>query len=168
MLRNNSILSWISNLDTDSCVYGCSHPRIPTTSGFHKVVVITLASHARGPGFEPQWKQVNFCSRNKTKGRFWQTLKQWLVFHPQSLIPLVEFYLNYQQHQVDIFTARKRSLRQGNVFTGVCLSTAGWSLYDVTSCPADWSHVLSGGSLSLVLEGSLSRVVSVLGGLCPG
>ncbi len=26
-------------------------------ASFHSVVVITLASHARGPGFEPQWKQ---------------------------------------------------------------------------------------------------------------
>ncbi len=27
-------------------------------ASFHSVVVITLASHARGPGFEPQWKQL--------------------------------------------------------------------------------------------------------------
>ena len=55
----------------------------------------------------------------------------------------------------------KRSLGQGNIFRGVCLST-GRSLYDVTSCLAVWSHVpsrlvsvpspmfLLGGSLSLV------------------
>ena len=35
-----------------------------------------------------------------------------------------------------IFTARKRSLGQGNILTGVCLSTGGGgSLYDVTYCP---------------------------------
>ena len=33
--------------------------------GFHSVVVITLASHARGPGFEPQWKQKYFAFKNK-------------------------------------------------------------------------------------------------------
>ena len=35
---------------------------------------------------------------------------------------------------VRIFTARKRSLRQGNVSTPVCLSTGGRECYDVTSC----------------------------------
>ena len=55
--------------------------------------------------------------------------------------------------------ARKRSLRQGNVFTSVCQSfCSGGSLYDVTSCLAAWchapfarvslwSHVLSRGCL---------------------
>ena len=62
-----------------------------------------------------------------------------------------------------ITTAHKRSLEQGNVFTGVCLSTGG--LCDVTSCLAAWSHIPSGGSLSrgVCVRGSLSR-----GGLCQG
>ena len=45
------------------------------------------------------------------------------------------------------------------------------SLYDVNSCLAAWFHVPSWGSPSLVpsfSQGSLSRVVSVQGGLCPG
>ena len=53
-------------------------------------------------------------------------------------------------------------LREGIVFTGVCLSKVGWgSLYDVTSCLAAWSHAPSG---------DLSRVVYVWGGggLCLG
>ena len=50
-----------------------------------------------------------------------------------------------------LVTACKLSLGQGNVFTGVCqlFCSGGGSLYDVTSCLADWSHVPS-GSLSLV------------------
>ena len=32
--------------------------------------------------------------------------------------------------RVDIFTARKRSLGQGNIFTGICLSTGGGGLPD--------------------------------------
>ena len=70
-----------------------------------------------------------------------------------------------------VITAHKRSLRQGNVFTGVCLSTVG-PLYDVTSYLAAWSHVLYRGSPSLVpcsFKGmglcrgeSLSRGVSVV------
>ena len=48
-----------------------------------------------------------------------------------------------------IFTARKRSFRQDNVFTGVCLPTGGrGSLYDVTSCLDDGSNVPSRGSVS--------------------
>ena len=52
--------------------------------------------------------------------------------------------------KADICTARKRSLGQGNVFTRMCHSVHGGrgSLYDVTSCLAAWSHVLSGGSVS--------------------
>ena len=49
-----------------------------------------------------------------------------------------------------IITARKRSLGQGNIFTGVCLSTGGSS---------------SGGSLCP--GWSLSRGVYIQGGLCP-
>ena len=49
-----------------------------------------------------------------------------------------------------IITARKRSLGQGNIFTGMCQSFCPWgregSLYDVTSCLAAWSHVPSRGS----------------------
>ena len=69
---------------------------------------------------------------------------------------------------IAIFTARKRSLGQGNVFTGVCLSTVGG-----ISLPA----CIRGH----MIEGSLSRGVSVQGvsvqggalcpnkgGLCPG
>ena len=62
------------------------------------------------------------------------------------------------------------TLGQGNVFTGVCLSTGCVSLYDATSCLADWSHVLSRGLLSLVQiflpGGSLSKG-SLSGGICP-
>ena len=46
---------------------------------------------------------------------------------------------------MQIVTARKSSLGQGNVFTGVCLSMVGGSLYYVTSCLAAWSHVPSRG-----------------------
>ena len=65
-----------------------------------------------------------------------------------------------------ILTARKRSLGQGNVFRGVCLSMG--CLYDVTSCLAAWSHVPSGGLCpwSHIPSGkSLSRRVRE-GGLC--
>ena len=55
--------------------------------------------------------------------------------------------------------ARERSLGQGNVITGVCLSTGG-SLYDVTSCLAASSHVPSGASVPgpMFLLGGLSLV----------
>ena len=52
-----------------------------------------------------------------------------------------------------LFTARKRSLGQGNVFTGVCLSTGGVSVW----CPflsgclvpcSFWDDLCPGGSLS--------------------
>ena len=62
-----------------------------------------------------------------------------------------------------IFTARKRSSVQGNVFVPVCHSVhRGESLYDVTSCLAAWSQVPSGGSLCLVpgsFSGSLCLVL---------
>ena len=89
-----------------------------------------------------------------------------------------------------------RSLKQGNIFTGVCQSfcpQGGGSLYDVTSCLTTWSHVLpgkgvsvpwshipSGRSLCLVpcsFQGCPSMGVSLQGslwrgsrsrGLCPG
>ena len=56
-----------------------------------------------------------------------------------------------------VITPCKRSLGQGNVFTGVCLSTGEGPLYDVTSCLTPmfllgglcpWSHVPSRGFLS--------------------
>ena len=76
------------------------------------------------------------------------------------------------------------------LLASVILFTGG-SLYDVTSCLADWSYVPSGGSVSLVpcsfwgslsggslsgdlctgvslSRGSLSRRVSFQGSLCPG
>ena len=56
-----------------------------------------------------------------------------------------------------IFTARKRSLGQANIITGLYLSVGG-SLYDVTLCPMFLGGSLSGGSLS---RGSLSRGVFV-------
>ena len=67
-----------------------------------------------------------------------------------------------------IFTARKRSLGEGNVFTRVCHSFQGRrSLYDITSCLADWSYVPSRGvSVSghmFLLRGYLSRRGSLLG-----
>ena len=58
------------------------------------------------------------------------------------------------------FTACKRSLGQGNVFTGVYPSTTGGggrgSLYDVISSLADWSRVPVSGPMFLAGE-SLSR-----------
>ena len=87
------------------------------------------------------------------------------------------------KYNFGIFTARKWSMGQSNVFTFVCHSVHRRirSLYGVTSCLADWSHVPSRGSLSLVpcsfwgflLAGSLfreslSRQVSVLGSLSRG
>ena len=75
-----------------------------------------------------------------------------------------------------LITARKRSLGQGNVFAGDCLSTGG-SLFDVTSCLADWSNVPFGGSLSLVqcsfwggggsVQGRFLSRGFLSGGLCP-
>ena len=72
-----------------------------------------------------------------------------------------------------IFTGRKRSLGQGNVFTGVCLSTGGISL------PACIRGHMIGGSLSRgvsvqrrsLSRGSLSKGRALCpnkGGLCPG
>ena len=48
---------------------------------------------------------------------------------------------------LQLITARKRSLGQGNIFRRMFLSVGGGSLYDVTSCLAAWSHVPSRGSL---------------------
>ena len=41
-----------------------------------------------------------------------------------------------------VFTARKRSLGQGNMFTGVCLSTGG-----LVHCPG-WGCMVPGGAWS--------------------
>ena len=49
----------------------------------------------------------------------------------------------HQNGNYPIFTARKRSLGQGNVFTRVCHSI----LHDDTSSLAAWSQVPSGGSV---------------------
>ena len=61
-----------------------------------------------------------------------------------------------------IITARKRSLGQGNIFTGVCLSTGGSSSWGVSVqdglCP--------GGSISRMVF--VQYVVSVQGDLCQG
>ena len=65
-----------------------------------------------------------------------------------------------------VITARQRSLGQGNVFTGVCLSTVG-PLYDVTSYLAAWFHVLYRGSPSLV-PCSFKGMGLCRGGLCRG
>ena len=60
-----------------------------------------------------------------------------------------------------LITARKRSCRKGNVFTPVFQSFCSQGgLYDVTSCLAVWSHVLS--------RGSLSGPMFFIGGLCLG
>ena len=71
-----------------------------------------------------------------------------------------------------IFTARKQSFGQGNVSTGVCLSSGGilYALYDVTSCLS--RGYLSGQGVSVWEEGDLcprgEGGVSVQeGGLCP-
>ena len=37
-----------------------------------------------------------------------------------------------------VIIAHKRSLGQGNIFTGFCLSAEG---YDVTFCLGVWSHI---------------------------
>ena len=73
------------------------------------------------------------------------------------------------QHNLElfnfIFTARKRSLGKGNIFTGICLSTAG-SLYDFTSCLAAWSmFLLTGRSLCLVPYSFCGEGGSVQGSL---
>ena len=74
-------------------------------------------------------------------------------------------WITYDVHSIAIFTARKRSLGQGNVFTPVCHSAHGGgggglcmiSLLVRLPCPMFlggglclWSHVPSRGSLSLV------------------
>ena len=69
------------------------------------------------------------------------------------------------------FTAHKRSLGQGNIFTGMCQSFCPrGSLYDVTSCLGAWSHVPSVGEVSvpgpMFLFGGLCVGVSVQGGFC--
>ena len=62
----------------------------------------------------------------------------------------------------NIFTTRKRSLGQGNMFTGVCLSTGGmvWSW----GVPA-WGGACSGGMPALG-RCLLRRVVPAPGGAC--
>ena len=70
-----------------------------------------------------------------------------------------------------IFTARKRSLGQGNIFRSMCHSVQG-GVFDATSCLAAWSHVPSRGGLCpwshVPSGGSLSWGISVQGGLCQG
>ena len=73
-------------------------------------------------------------------------------------------FLKQQTQGKQLCAINKRSLGRGKVFTYVCLSTGG-SLYDVTSCLADWSHVLSRESLSRRVS---VQGVSFQGGLCPG
>ena len=90
-----------------------------------------------------------------------------LSIHPSSCIEQSGFWR--------LLPSANESLGQGNIFTGVCLSTGG-SLYDVTSCLAAWFHVPfravsffdpKGWSLS---RGSLSRggLSPEAGGLCQG
>ena len=64
---------------------------------------------------------------------------------------------------LEICTTRKRSLGQGNMFTGLCQSFClqEGSLYNVTSCLSAWPDVPSMGA-GLYPGGSLSS-----GGLCP-
>ena len=87
--------------------------------------------------------------------------------------------LNLFTSRHQIFTARKRSLGQGNIFTGVCLSRGGLCMMSLPvwlSGPIFLLWGLQGVSVSSevsVQEGSLSRRslsrrVSVQGGLCPG
>ena len=79
--------------------------------------------------------------------------------------------------QLRIFTVRKRSLGQGNVFICVCHSVhrvgggRRGSLYDVISCLAAWSHIPSWdlflwSHVSLGL--SVSRHTFLLGSLLGG
>ena len=76
----------------------------------------------------------------------------------------------HQNGNYPIFTARKRSLGQGNVFTRVCHSI----LHDDTSSLAAWSQVPSGGSVfgpMFLLRGrgvSVSGPMFLRGGLPPG
>ena len=70
----------------------------------------------------------------------------------------VSILIKYQHPAgTSVSTARKRSLGQGNVFTGVCLSTGGL-------CPSMHQRSLDQG----VCPGGLCTGVSVQGGLCPG
>ena len=43
-----------------------------------------------------------------------------------------------------IFTARKRSLGQGNMFTGVCLSTGGCLVWGVSGQGSAWPRGVPG------------------------
>ena len=52
-------------------------------------------------------------------------------------------HVMYRRCRDVTFTAHKRSLGQGNVFTSVCLFMGG--VYDITFCLSARSHVLSAG-----------------------
>ena len=103
-------------------------------------------------------------------------LDQFVYYTQLKVSVSVSFLLSGSSVGRGVITARKRSLGQGNDFTGVCLSTGG-SLYDVTSCLAAWSHVPSRGPLSLApcsfqgvsVPGRMFFLggFSVQGNLCP-
>ena len=57
-------------------------------------------------------------------------------------------------------------LQEGNVFTPVCHSVHGVSLYDVTSCLTAMSHVPSGHSLSREVSVKGWSLSNGEGGLC--
>ena len=74
--------------------------------------------------------------------------------------------VHFKKYIICIITALKRSLKQGNIFTGVCLSTGGLCLGGLWPEGESLSwRSLSRGSLSwgFSVQGSLSR-----GSLCPG
>ena len=70
-----------------------------------------------------------------------------------------------------VFTARKRSLGQGNMLTGVCLSTGGCLLWGGACSQGVWSGVPGPGgtwSRGLVLGGLVWGVPGLGGYLVPG
>ena len=89
--------------------------------------------------------QITICQIWKRWSKGWMVIQQlfclWITIWPFDWL-----YPNLMNGN---FTARKRSLWQGNVFTPVCQSFCSQggsrgSLYDVTSCLDAWSHVPTG------------------------
>ena len=92
---------------------------------------------------------INNSAENNSKMYFtWTEIKK----KSSPLMNNFNSIVNIKDLITKVITARKRSLGQGNVFTHVCHSVQGGSLYDVSSCLDVWCHVPSGvgGSLSLV------------------
>ena len=96
----------------------------------------------------------------------WDSTHNTFVLSFSNICMILSKTSEYCQCYTFLITARKRSLGQGNIFTGMCQSFCPWgSLYAVTSCLAAWSHAPSRGVSvpgPMFLQGSLSR-----GCLCP-